>query len=161
MTSGRHEVAMNAHAGSKFLPRRALIGAGLLLAFAVALAGAGRLTGTGTVTLPAASAEQSRQLRFADRGDGAVVVIDTEASREIEVLAPGHDNFIRGVMRSLVRERTAHGVSQDLPFVLSRDADHRLLLSDPSTGRVIGLDAFGSTNAAAFARLLNPKDRPS
>ncbi len=161
MTAGRREQVMSSERDATFLPRHALVGAALLLAFAVAVAGVGRMTGTGIVILPAASAEQSRQLRFADRADGAIAVIDVEARDEIEVLAPGQDNFIRGVIRSLARERTAHGVNQDLPFVLSRDVDHRLLLTDPSTGRVIGLDAFGSTNAAAFARLLSPKDRPS
>ena len=40
------------------------------------------------------------------------------------------------------------------PFRLTRYADGRLALDDPSTGAHVELRAFGPTNEAAFARLL-------
>ena len=39
-------------------------------------------------------------------------------------------------------------------MTLTRWADGRLTLNDPSTGHVVALEAFGPDNARAFARLL-------
>ncbi|MHA7871548.1 MAG: photosynthetic complex assembly protein PuhC, partial [Hyphococcus sp.] len=51
-----------------------------------------------------------------------------------------------------------HGVGPDVPFELTRTEKGRLLLHDPATGRVIGLEAFGDDNLNDFARLLDQKD---
>jgi len=48
-----------------------------------------------------------------------------------------------------------HSVSAEPPFVLTRWANGTLSLHDPTTGRKVELDAFGPTNAQAFAGLLN------
>ncbi|MBK8211243.1 MAG: phosphonate-binding protein [Rhodospirillales bacterium] len=150
---------MSNHADQPVIPRGVLLGAAALLGLALLSAGAGRITGIGTLHLPPADAGESRDLRFEDRADGAVVIYDARAQRAIEVLAPGTNGFIRGVMRGLARERMLRGIGAERPFRLVRDNDNRLLLSDPATGRLIGLDAFGITNAEAFARLLADKDR--
>ena len=77
-------------------------------------------------------AVQSRTLHFADRNDGAVEV--TDADRHIvAVLPPGTNGFARGVMRGLARARKLEDVGQEPPFVLTRWADGRLSLDDPST----------------------------
>jgi putative photosynthetic complex assembly protein len=124
---------------------------------AILLAAAGRLSGVGTVALaPAAEApQQSRDLRFTDRDDGAIVVHDAAGNGVVTVLASGSNGFIRGVMRGLARDRMLRGIGEEPPFHLARGTDGRLILSDPATGRVIALDAFGQTNAGAFARLLD------
>ena len=77
-----------------------------------------------------------------------------DGTRTVTVLAPGSNGFIRGVLRGLVRERKRRGIGAETPFRLSYLTDGRLLLADPATGRVIDLGAFGPTNTAAFARLL-------
>ena len=94
---------------------------------------------------------QERLLRFEDRTDGAVAVWDTEQNDVIEVLAPGTNGFVRGVMRGLARDRKLLGVSHDAAFKLVRWADGRMSLEDPTTGRAISLEAFGSDNSKVFA----------
>jgi putative photosynthetic complex assembly protein len=53
-----------------------------------------------------------------------------------------------------VRERRSHGLGMEHPFRIARYPDGRLVLEDLATDRVIDLQAFGPTNAGAFARLL-------
>jgi putative photosynthetic complex assembly protein len=53
-----------------------------------------------------------------------------------------------------VRERKLNELGLAGEFRLAAWPDGRLTLTDPSTGRMLGLDAFGSTNREAFARLL-------
>lgn len=151
---------MSTHPVHPSPPRGVLFGAAALLGLVLLSATAGRMTGVGTLHAPPAEARESRDLRFLDRADGAVAVYDADGERLLDVLAPGTNGFIRGVMRGLARERMLRGAGDEVPFRLLRGSDHRLLLSDPATGRLIGLDAFGSTNAAAFARLLAGKEHP-
>lgn len=142
------------------IPRAAIVGAGLLLAASVALAGIGRLTEAGRVALPPAPAAATVDLRFEDR-DGAVVVLAADTGREVAVLAPGTNGFIRGVLRGLARERRMTGTGREPPFQLVRRTDGHLTLVDPTTGREIGLDAFGPTNVEAFAKLLQTGEKSS
>ena len=82
--------------------------------------------------------------------------------RLVDVLAPGTNGFVRGVLRGLVRERRADRVGPQPPFRLTRWADGRLSLDDPSTGRHVDLEVFGPTNSGAFAQILlsaQPKDK--
>ena len=72
----------------------------------------------------------------------------------LEVLAVGGDGFVRGVLRGVARERRGRGLGSDLPVRLIARRDGTLALEDPATGRRIELNAFGATNAAAFARFL-------
>jgi putative photosynthetic complex assembly protein len=58
------------------------------------------------------------------------------------------------VLRGLVRERRADHVGPTPPFRLTRWADGRLSLDDPSTGRHVDLEVFGPANAGAFADIL-------
>ncbi len=99
----------------------------------------------------------TRDLRFTDRADGAVVIEDVSNHTIASVIVPGQKTgFIRGVMRGLARERRMHGVGDGPPFRLTSWADGELSLVDPATGRAIELNAFGTTNRAAFAALLPP-----
>jgi putative photosynthetic complex assembly protein len=134
-------------------PRAALIGAAVLIGGALILAAVGRSSGIGTTSMPAVAAAATRDLRFVDRRDGSVAVYDT-AGNEIATLAPGTNGFARGVMRGFARSRKLEAIGDQPPFRMTRWTDGRLSLSDPATGRIVDLDAFGPTNAEVFARLM-------
>lgn len=103
---------------------------------------------------------KSRDLRFVDRADGAVVIADVKGGIA-QVIAPGQQTgFIRGVMRGLARDRRARGIGDGPPFNLTLWRDGELSLTDSATGRAIELTAFGATNRAAFAALLDAKETP-
>ncbi len=131
---------------------------GLLLAMAalvlVTLLGtaAVRLSGT-AIRSPDAGAVATRSLRFEDRADGSVAVLDGRSGAELERVH-GEAGFLRGALRAMARERRKRDLGAEAPFDLIGRADGRLTLSDPATGERIDLESFGSTNAATFARLL-------
>ncbi len=144
------------------IPRGTLIGAGALVAFALAAAGIARIADIPPAASPVLLRERahiapvkSRALRFVDRADGAVVIADVRGGTAA-VIAPGQETgFVRGVMRGLARERHAHGIGDGPPFTLTLWRDGELSLVDTATGRAIELTAFGSTNRATFAALLD------
>jgi putative photosynthetic complex assembly protein len=136
------------------LPRGALLGAGALLALSLLLVAAARLTGYQPAKPPASAVIESRDLRFVDRPDGAVLIYADQDGRLVDTLQPGTNGFVRGVLRGLVRERRADRIGATPPFRLTRWADGRLSLDDPSTGRHVDLEVFGPTNAGAFAQIL-------
>jgi putative photosynthetic complex assembly protein len=135
-------------------PRGALIGAALLVAFTVTSAAVSRISGLGTVQMPEAAAVENRPLRFQDMRDGSIQVTDARTGQVAASVEPGTNGFIRGTLRGLARERKRRGIGIEPPFILTRWADGRLSLEDPTTSRVIALDAFGPTNGEAFAQLL-------
>lgn len=143
---------------SEPFPRGALIAAGALIGFALISTAAARLTRINTPAPPAAATRpaptRSIELRFVDEADGSVSVHDGRSNRQIASLAPGTNGFIRGVMRGLAHDRMRRGIGAAPPFRLSRWDTGRLALEDTVTGRRIDLDAFGSSNKDAFARLL-------
>lgn len=136
------------------VPRRPLIAAGLLIGFSLVLATTARLTGIGRVSLPEAEIVTIRELRFVDRPDGLVAVLEPTDGRELEILPAGTNGFLRGVLRGLARDRKLAGFDDGPPFRLIRWSDGRLSLDDPTTGRRVDLGAFGQGNAQAFARLV-------
>lgn len=145
---------MSASLTDRPFPRGALLGAAALVGFALVSATAARVTGVGAARMPVVAAVETRELRFEDRADGAVAVYEVPGDQVVDVLAPGTNGFVRGVLRGLARERRFHDIGTQPPFRLSLRADGMLTLEDPMTGRRIDLDAFGPTNRAAFARLL-------
>lgn len=148
-TSGMHD-----HQHNRPFPRGALIGAAALIGFSLLAVTLARVAGLGPVTEPMAPVVQSRELRFADRADGAVLVYDPQGEEVVDLVPPGSGGFVRGVLRALARERRIQGDGASTPFRLSRLADGRLILEDLATGRLIDLKAFGHTNEGAFAPLL-------
>ena len=144
---------MSAHSTSPAFPRGPLVAAGALVLATLVTVAVVRLTGVGAVHFPDASAVQSRELRFADRSDGAVEVIDARSGRTIEVVT-GANGFLRGTLRGLARERKRAGAGQEVPFTLTARADGRLTLEDPATQRRVDLESFGPDNAVVFARML-------
>jgi putative photosynthetic complex assembly protein len=143
-------------------PRLPLIGAGLLVAFTIGSIATMRLTGAGASPEVAAPARIVRDLRFEDRPDGAVAVFDASDNAQFAELGQGEDGFVRGVLRSFARERRINEAAitsarAGAPFRLSLMTDGQLTIQDMATGRLLVLNAFGSTNSGAFAALLNAR----
>ncbi|MEZ5788815.1 MAG: photosynthetic complex assembly protein PuhC [Xanthobacteraceae bacterium] len=144
------------HEPGRPFPRLPLFGAAALILFALVSIAAYR----GWYGLPdtsEAAPVAMRELRFLDQPDGAVAVIDPPTEQVLTFLAPGTNGFVRATLRGLARARKRQDIGTEPPFRLKRMADGRLILDDPTTGRHVDLAAFGSTNAAAFARLLMPQ----
>jgi putative photosynthetic complex assembly protein len=151
---------MSAAVVDKSLPRGALFGAAALVLASLLLVSVARLTGYGPAK-PAPSAVVSRyNLRFEDRSDGAVLIYSDATGHLVDTLPPGTNGFVRGVLRGLVRERRADHIGPTPPFQLTRWADGRLSLDDPSTARHVDLEVFGPTNAGAFADILIASGQP-
>jgi len=152
--NGAHGQAAPAHGDAGF-PRVPLYAAFALVLVMLAAVTFVRLTGIGVVHVADAPVVETREFRFEDRPDGSIVVLNTRAE-VIETVAPGSNGFLRGTMRGLVRERKRQGIGPEIPFRMVGHADGRLILEDPGTGRNVDLGSFGPTNAAVFARLMDP-----
>lgn len=149
------------HEGQRPFPLPPLLGAAALVGVAVASVAWLQLTSEPAVVDPSADAVQSVQLRFEDRPDGSVAVLNADSGGLIDVLEPGTNNFLRATLRGLVRGRNAIGDLSGQPFTLQQIADGRLLLTDPVTLRHVDLWAFGETNALAFQRFLYADEQAS
>lgn len=139
----------------QLFPRAPLMGAAALIGVSLLLAIGGRLTGAGAPQ-PTGRATAERLLKFEDRADGAVVVTDAGRGERLDVMV-GQNGFLRGTLRGFARTRRADHVAPTEPFQLTGYEDGRLQLADPSTGRRVELEAFGSANEAVFVRLLTMK----
>jgi len=136
------------------LPVLPLAAMAALVLSALIGASAVRLAGVSAVQQADAATLSTRQLRFEDRPDGGIAVLDAPSGQVLSTVAPGSNGFLRSTMRGLVRERKRQGLGPETPFELLGRADGRLTLVDPGTGRRIDLESFGSTNSAVFAGLL-------
>ena len=93
-----------------------------------------------------------RTLRFEDRPNGDVAVMEGQSTLEITRYV-GEQGFVRGILRTLSRERMRRGIGSGPTFELIGHTDGRLTLLDPATGQRINLESFGPTNMASFAQL--------
>ena len=135
------------------MPRAVLIFAAVLAVLTIAAAWSARTTGFGRIAPPAATAVQSLSLRFDDQPDGAVVVRRAGDGATIYRIAPETNGFIRATVRGLVQERRRSNIGDEVPFSLTYWSDGSMSLEDSTTGRRVPLEAFGATNAGAFAQL--------
>ena len=133
-------------------PRPLLLGAVALVLFTVLASGAARWSDVGTVHMPAASAVDVLMLRFDDLDDGGVAVRNAADASLLYKVEPGTNGFIRATMRGLARERMRSGIGAEAPFTLTRWNNGSISLQDETSGRRLDLDAFGPTNAGAFAQ---------
>ncbi len=145
---------MHAQAVDRTLPRGALVAAAMLVIGTLVLVVFARLTGYTPAKPPPSRAVQSYLLRFEDGANGSVLVLRADDGRVVDTIAPGTEAFVRSVLRGMARERRVDHVGAQPPFRLTRWADGRLSLDDPTTGRHIDLEVFGPTNAGAFADIL-------
>lgn len=138
------------------MPRVPLVAGAALVLASLALVAFVRLTGVGVAHYPDAAAVEVRELRFEDRADGGIRVVDARDGAQVDVLT-GPNGFVRGTLRGFARDRKRQGVGPEVPLRLVGRADGRLTLEDPATGRRVDLESFGPTNAAAFAHLMTRK----
>jgi len=153
---------MQAAASREVIPRRAVLGAFAVVALTMGGAAAVRLSGT-AIREPDARTVARRELRFADRSDGGIAVIDDASGALLDVVH-GEQGFLRGTLRGLVRERKRRGLTSAAPMQLIARADGRLTLADASTGERIELESFGPSNVAVYSRWLelatSPQEQP-
>jgi len=136
------------------VPKGALLAAFGLVLFALAAATTSRVTGYGTAHMTLPAAVESRDLLFKDGEDGSVLVYDAADNQLLHKLAPGQSGFVRVVMRGMARERKIADIGPQPPFRITRYANGQLTLTDTANNRMIDLNAFGSSNLAAFAALI-------
>ena len=133
-------------------PRWVLFCAGGVIAFSLISVGLVRITGNGPDQKPAPGTME-RALRFEDRPDGSIAVIDGRTGELVRSFQ-GEQGFLRGTLRALARERKSRGLGSEQPFQLIARTDGGLTLFDPVTQQRVDLESFGPTNAGAFAPLL-------
>lgn len=143
------------HEQEPLVPRAWILSAIALVLFSLVAVTMVRLTGVGGSTMTLPVAVESRDLLFEDGKDGAVLVYDARDRQLIDTLAPGTNGFVRVVLRGLARERRLGDIGKELPFRLTRFTNGQMTLQDTSSMKQIDLVAFGSSNAEAFARLMN------
>jgi len=95
-----------------------------------------------------------RSLIFIDRSNGWVDVTDAMDGQVIGQLEPGTENFVRGVVRGLVRERKSHEITGRDAFELQVMRDGTVTLYDPTIERRVVLNAFGRTNVGSFLKFI-------
>jgi putative photosynthetic complex assembly protein len=139
-------------------PRWVLWSVGLLLAFSLIAVGLVRITGNGPDQLAAATLNE-RLLRFEDRPDGGVAVIDGVTGKLLTTVT-GEQGFLRGAIRALARDRIARKIGSEPPFKLISRTDGRLTLFDPVTGQRVDLESFGPANTAVFVPFLTLQPPP-
>lgn len=141
--------------GGQPFPRGVLIAVALLLSFVIIMVGVARLTGFMMPQAPLAPEAQAIDIRFLEEDDGSMGVYEAGSGTLLTRLPPGGEGFIRGVLRSMERQRKGFDAPLSDPFHLARRQNGDLTLEDPTTGILIDLRAFGETNEAAFAELLS------
>ena len=140
------------------MPKGVIVLAGALLLFTMAVAGTARITHNNHVILPPTQAVASRDLLFKDLKDGGVEVTDAGTGEHVYTVVPTTGGFLRGVLRGLVHDHRRVDRAIGYAFHLTRWADGRLSLEDPTTHESFELEAFGSTNELVFAQFLeSPK----
>ena len=136
------------------VPKPALFGA-LTLALLV-IVGAGAARHAQAHAAPSASLIRpvaARTLVFSDEPDGSIGVYDPVQRVALAPLPEG-GGFVRGALRALARQRRLGAIGHEVPFYLARWPDGRLTLDDSATRTHLELRAYGTTNEAAFVRLL-------
>ncbi len=136
------------------VPRGFIIGAGVLILFAMVITFLGRVTDTGRVAMPDSPIVESVTIRFVDVGGGAYDVREQETGKVVLRLDASNGGFALGALRGLNRRRMQRDVDAGRPYEIARFADGRLTLIDHFADQTIEADAFGSTNAETLARLL-------
>lgn len=136
------------------VPKPALWMAAALVAITFALAISARVFGFGAFAEPQGTALITRSLTFTDAADGGIYVHDAETNTLATTLAPGTSGFVRGSLRALTRKRRLADIGAQVPFVLTRYDDGRLVLADPVTDATVTISSFGPTQMEAFDSLL-------
>lgn len=125
----------------------------LVLSLVLTAAAVSRLTGfANSQSAPPVIASAS--LTFSDLSDGGVAVRDKATGKVIARIAARDDGFLRMTLRLLVAGRQRDNLGPEKPFRLDELQGGRLQLTDTATGQELELLAFGPSNTAEFASLL-------
>ncbi|MEH6789317.1 photosynthetic complex assembly protein PuhC [Parasphingorhabdus sp.] len=151
----------HAHDHNPTVPPGALIAAAALLLFTMALTGAVRLglipqsgDPDGSRAAQQIAPAQVRELRFADRADGAVVVTDAATGAKVMEIGFGEGGFVRATLRRMAKVRADKQIGSEPPFKLIRWENGALTLTDPQTGKDAEIQGFGPDHTATFASML-------
>ena len=96
----------------------------------------------------------SADLLFIDRPHGRIDVLDAQTQATLAVYESGEGSFLRGIVRSLVRERRVRDLDPGGAFNLALLDNGSLVISDPDIGYWMALEAFGVDNRRLFAEIL-------
>jgi putative photosynthetic complex assembly protein len=96
----------------------------------------------------------STMLTFNDMPDGAVAVRLAGSGQTVETIPARGGGFLRSTMRVLATERERNGIGPAAPFTLTALPGGRMTLADTATGETLELEAFGPSNEAEFATIL-------
>jgi putative photosynthetic complex assembly protein len=140
------------------VPKYMLLALAGLVGFAFVIVSVARISELPTAPIAIAPVVETLTVTFVDREDGAVVALRADDGAVQAVIEPETGGFVRGVLRSLVRRRMQLGLGREAGgFDLNRLSDGQITLSDPATGEIVDLGAFGPTNQAAFAAIMSPE----
>jgi putative photosynthetic complex assembly protein len=134
-------------------PRWFLSGAAGVMLFAIIAAATASWTNQGATRVGEPPVAGVLELRFVAQPDRTMLAQRVTDGRTLEVLPADGSGFIRGAVRSLLRQRMLSGQDVNLSFHLIERKDGRFSLVDPATRTRMELDGFGPTNSEAFARL--------
>lgn len=98
--------------------------------------------------------EEAQARSRTQEGAGSLTVRRVVDGSVVAVLEGTASGFLRGMMRSLGRQRDVAGVSRDAPYRISRWPDGSLTFDDPATGESIAVRAFGPDNLRQVHDLL-------
>ena len=96
----------------------------------------------------------SANLLFVDGPKGRIEVLEAQSRSLLAAYESGEASFLRGILRSLVRERRVRDIDSAGLFQLALLENGSLVISDPATGYWMALEAFGTDNRRVFAELL-------
>ncbi len=95
-------------------------------------------------------------LQVVDGNAGGVMILPSgDADNPIVHYGAGEGSFFRGVMRTLVRERSARSIIDKPEFVLELTSQGGLILVDELTGYWIAIEAFGPDNYREFRSIFD------
>ena len=132
---------MSEHHHNQAVPRGVLMGAAVIILLSLGLAAGARHAHLTAAVQPSPPALESRDIRFADRPDGAIAIIDSATGREISLVPPRSNGFIRGVLRGMHYQQP--GPQGKLVRVTAGavfDAVVDMRASSPSFGKWVGVD---------------------
>jgi putative photosynthetic complex assembly protein len=136
-------------------PRWFLFGSMALVMSSVSISAVTRFTGFGASRVEQTAIAQSIDIRFIDQADGTLKIVRARDNAELALLAADGSGFLRGVARSLFRQRLLAKIDRTDIFQVSRRVDGKHFIADPSLGSRMELDGFGPTNTLSVAAVLD------
>jgi putative photosynthetic complex assembly protein len=107
-----------------------------------------------------ASVVLARTFIIREHADKTITVAALDGSMSPRTFAENEGGFVRGTLRALRHRRGAVGNAGDPVLQISRLSDGRLIAEETGSGMVLDLAAFGATNRAAFAAVLDGTELP-